>query len=152
MIDVKTIAIYLPIIAAFCWAFVYTVNARNYDVITVPTGIAGHGIGMLGAAWLASLILKTPIDFMPFFTHPEKLWLWSVPLVVVVASFFLHLSLKLNSATYTGLVEILYVILIPLFAYLLFGQKQLNVPMIIGGMLMLSGIGFVVYGQLQKAS
>ncbi|MDX1921959.1 MAG: hypothetical protein SFW65_02375 [Alphaproteobacteria bacterium] len=150
--ELKNIAIYLPIFAALGWAFVYTVNARNYDVISVPTGLAGHGIGMLGAAVLVSLLLKSPIDFTPFFTHEHKPWLWSVPLAVIVASSFLHLSLKLNSATYTGLVEILYVILIPLFAYLLFGQKQLNTSMVIGGLLMLSGIGFVVYGQLQKAS
>lgn len=151
MIDVKTIAIYLPILAAICWAFIYTVNARNYEIITVPTGLAAQGIGMLGAAALAGAMLKSPIDFTPFFSHPEKLWFWSVPVAVIFASCFLHMSLKLNSATYTGLVEILYVILIPLFAYLFFGQKQLNLPMIIGGMLMLSGIGFVVYGQLQKS-
>ncbi len=150
--ELKSIAIYLPICAALCWAFIYTVNARNYEIITVPTGLAAQGIGMLGAAWLANVLLKSPLDFAPFFSHAQKWWFWSVPVAVVFASCFLHLSLKLNSATYTGLVEILYVILIPLFAYLFFGQKQLNLSMIIGGLLMLSGIGFVVYGQLQKAS
>jgi drug/metabolite transporter (DMT)-like permease len=150
--DLKSIAIYLPIMAAFCWAVVYTVNARNYDVISVPTGLLAQAIGMIGASLLASFLLKTPIDFAPFFEHPQRIWFWVVPVTVIFASCFLHLSLKYNSATYTGLVEILYVLLIPIFAYLLFGQKQLNTSMIIGGALMLSGIGFVVYGQIQKSS
>jgi drug/metabolite transporter (DMT)-like permease len=151
MMDLKSIAIYLPIMAAFCWAVVYTVNARNYEVISVPTGLMAQGLGMLGASFLASFLLKTPIDFTPFFNHPQKIWFWVVPVTVIFASCFLHLSLKYNSATYTGLVEILYVILIPMFAYLLFGQKQVNLSMLIGGALMLSGIGFVVYGQMQKS-
>lgn len=148
--DLKPIALYLPIFAAFCWAVVYTVNARNYDTITVPTGLLAQAFGMMGAAVLCSVILKAPIDFTPFFEHPQKIWFWVVPCAVIFASSFLHLSLRYNSATYTGLVEILYVILIPLAAYVLFGQKQLNASMMMGGALMLSGIGFVVYGQMQK--
>jgi drug/metabolite transporter (DMT)-like permease len=152
MMELKSIAIYLPVLASLGWAFVYTVNARNYEVITVPTGLMAQAFGMIGASFLASFLLKAPIDFAPFVTHEHKVWFWAVPLVVILASCFLHLSLQMNSATYTGLVEILYVVLIPIFAYVLFGQKQLNMPMLIGGALMLSGIGFVIYGQLQKSS
>jgi drug/metabolite transporter (DMT)-like permease len=150
--DLKSFALYLPVLAAIGWAVVYTVNARNYEVITVPTGLLAQAIGMVGASLVAAYLLKSPIDFAPFFDHPQRFWFWLVPIAVIFASCFLHMSLKLNSATYTGLVEILYVILIPIFAYVLFGQRQLNTSMIIGGALMLVGIGFVFYGQLQKST
>ena len=150
--DLKSIALYLPLLAAIGWAVVYTVNARNYDVITVPTGLMAQALGMVGASLISCWFLKSPIDFAPFFEHPQRVWFWVVPITVIFASCFLHMSLKLNSATYTGLVEIIYVILIPIFAYLLFGQKQLNTSMLIGGALMLVGIGFVFHGQLQKST
>ena len=152
MMELKNIALYLPIVAALGWAVVYTVNAHNYQFITVPTGIMVHALGMMVAAFVTSFVLNTPIDFSPYVASSGKFLLWVVPVAVMFASALLHLSLKYNSATYTGLVEILYVILIPVLAYLFFGQKQLNLPMLIGGALMLSGIGFVVYGQLQKST
>jgi malonyl CoA-acyl carrier protein transacylase len=45
--ELKSFAIYLPLIAAIGWAIVYSVNARNYEVITVPTGLMGHGLGIV---------------------------------------------------------------------------------------------------------
>ena len=150
--ELKSFAIYLPVIAAIGWAVVYAVNARNYEFISVPTGLITHGLGIVAAGFFTSWVMSMPIDFTPFFTHPEKFWFWVVPVAVLIASVALHLSLKMNSATYTGLVEILYVILIPLLTYLFFGQNQINTPMLIGGALMLAGVGFVFYGQLQKSS
>ncbi len=150
--ELKSFTLYLPVIAALGWAVVYAVSARNYETLTVPTGLMLHGFGIVAAGLLLSAALKLPIDFSPLLSHPQKFWFWLVPVTVLIASLALHLSLKLNSATYTGLVEILYVILIPLFAYMFFGQNQLNTPILIGGALMLVGVGFVFYGQLQKLS
>ena len=150
--ELKSFAIYLPVIAALGWAVAYAVNARNYEVISVPTGLIAHGAAIVVAGLLVSAAMGMQIDFTPFITHSEKFWFWLAPVAVVVASTFLHLSLKMNSATYTGLIEMLYVVLIPIFTYLFFGQKQFNTPMLIGGVLMLVGVGFVFYGQLQKSS
>lgn len=147
--EVKSFAPYLPIFAAIGWGAFYAINARNYDVITVPTGLMAQGLSLLGAALFTALVMKSPVDITPFFDHPDKAWLWSVVGIGIFASSALHLSLKYNSATYTGLVEILYVILIPFFAYLFFGQKQLNPSMMIGGALMLVGAVVVMIGRLQ---
>ncbi len=149
--DLKNIALFLPAIGAVLWAVAYAVNARNYEVITVPTGLVAHGLAIVVAGFLTRFLLKTPIDFMPFFEHPEKFWFWLAPAAVIFASIFLHLSLKMNSATYTGLMEILYVIFIPIFVYWFFSQNQINLPILIGGALMLAGVSFVFYGQLQKS-
>jgi drug/metabolite transporter (DMT)-like permease len=149
--ELKSIALYLPVMGAVLWAIAYAVNARNYEEITVPTGLIAHGLAIVTAGFLTHWILKTPIDFTPFFAHPEKFWFWLAPAAVVFASMFLHLSLKMNSASYTGLAEMLYVIFIPIFAYLFFGHKELNLSMLIGGALMLVGVGFVFYGQWQKS-
>ena len=150
--ELKNFALYLPLVAAIGWAVVYAVSSRNYEQITVPTGLITNGLGVVAAGFLTAWVMKTPIDFSPFLSHPQKFWFWVVPVAVLVASVALHLSLKMNSATYTGLIEILYVVLIPLLTYLFFGQNQINTPVLIGGALMLVGVGFVFYGQLQKSS
>lgn len=150
--EMKSFAVYLPFFAAIGWGAFYAINARNYEVLSVPTGLVMQALSLICSALIISMVLKTPIDFSPFVTHPQKMWFIIVIGVGILASASLHLSLKFNTATYTGLVEILYVILIPLFAYLFFGQKQLNLSMMIGGALMLSGAAVIIIGQLQKSS
>ncbi|NDE90258.1 MAG: hypothetical protein EB059_03850 [Alphaproteobacteria bacterium] len=149
--ELKNITIYLPLLAGIGWGLAYVINARNYEVITVSSNLIAGGIGVIIAGFIVSLLLNEKIDFTPFFTHPQRGWFWISPTIALLATIALQVSLKFNSATYTGLAELIYVILIPIFAYFLFGQKQLNTTMLIGGALMLCGVGFVVYGQLQKS-
>jgi len=98
-------------------------------------------------AGVLSVLLKMPIDIRPYFYHPEKGWLWLAFFIMLSGTVFLQLSLSYCSATYTGLVEIIYVAIIPLAAYFLFGQKQWSPSILIGGAIMAVGLMVVMVGQ-----
>lgn len=149
-LDIKSIAIVFPIISSIGWGLIYAINGRNYETITVPTGLIAQGVGMILAGLCVSAALKSPVDFLPYFNHTQKFWFWLAPLLTIMASGFLHLSLRYTNATYTGLVDIIYVLLIPIFAYLLFGQKQWSPHILVGGAVMIVGLVIIVLGQAQK--
>jgi drug/metabolite transporter (DMT)-like permease len=149
--EIKNVAIIFPFLAAISWALTYSINGRNYQFITVPTGLVLMAGGSFLAAFLVSAITKTSIDFTPLFKNND-IWLWMAPLAVIFASAFLHMSLRYTSASYAALGEVSYVLLTPLFAWLLFGQKQLNTSMAIGAFFILVGLYFVISGQAQKSA
>ena len=60
------------------------------------------------------------------------------------ADLMIALSISTKNATLAGLVEISYPLFIALFAYFLFKETQINAAIIIGGLLIFSGI-FVIY-------
>jgi drug/metabolite transporter (DMT)-like permease len=148
--EIKSIAIIFPLLAAVSWALTYAINGRNYEYLTVPTGLVLMGTAAFIAAFAVSFILKSPIDLSPLFKNND-IWLWMGLVAAIFASTFLHLSLRYTSATYAALGESAYLVLIPIFTFLLFGQKQWNNSIIIGGAFVLLGLYFVVSGQLQKS-
>jgi drug/metabolite transporter (DMT)-like permease len=149
--ELKNIAIIFPFAAAISWALVYSINGRNYQYLTVPTGLMLMAVGSILAAFLVAAITKTSIDFTPLFKNKD-IWLWIAPFAAIFASAFLHLALRHTSASYAALGEVSYVLLTPFFAWLLFGQKQLNTSMAIGALFMLIGLYFVISGQAQKSA
>lgn len=147
--DIKNYAILLPLLSAVAWGVVYAVNGRNYQFITVPTGLMLQAGAMVVAAIVIAALLKAPVDFSPLLKNKDP-WLWAAPVFAVFASGFLHLALQQTSATYAALGEAGYILLTPLFAWLLFGQKQWNGSMLIGACFIAVGLYFVVSGQAQK--
>jgi len=146
----KSIYIAFPFIAMVFWGLLYATNGRVYQTVTVPTNVFMMGASYIVVAFLIGLIYKTPLDFTPYLTSPDRFWLWFAPLCAMGGMGFLHLGIKHVSSSYAALAEIGYVVLTPVFAYLLFKQKHLNSTMIIGAVIILIGTAFVVVGQMQK--
>jgi drug/metabolite transporter (DMT)-like permease len=147
--DSTRLYIAFPFIAMVFWGLLYATNGRVYQTISVPTNVFVLGASYMVAAFIIGLIYKTPIDLAPYITSPDRFWLWFAPLCAMVAIAALHLGIKYVSSSYAALAEIGYVVLTPVFAYLLFNQKHLNGTMMIGAVIILIGTAFVIFGQLQ---
>jgi drug/metabolite transporter (DMT)-like permease len=148
--DAKTAYLVFPFIAAAGWAVLYSVSGRNYNVISVPTGVFMSGMAYVLAAFVLAFFLKQPVEVGSMFkSGPNTLLLWAAPAACLVGACFQHLSIKYVSATYAAVGEIAYVVLTPLFVFWFFSQKEWNTEILVGGALILAGLGVVVFGQHQ---
>jgi drug/metabolite transporter (DMT)-like permease len=150
--ELKSLTFLLPIISAICWALVYVISAKSYQVVSIPTNLLALNLGMIPALLLWAFLFKEPIDFSPYFNHPQRFWLWAVILISTLGVVALHMSLRATNATYTALIESLYLVLAPLFAYLLFQEKQWSTSTLIGGAFILVGIAFIMRDKLHVSS
>ena len=149
--DTKHLAILFPLLSSVFWGLTYALNGRNYGFISLHTGMIITAIGYLFAAALIGIVYKTPPDFTPFFSEPKNLWLWAALPSTMLAASFLHLGIKNVSPSYAAIAEVAYVIFTPVFAYVLFGQKQWSPSMLIGAAFIFIGLFIVVFGQAQKS-
>lgn len=63
----------------------------------------------------------------------------------VAGNFFLFVSIRLKNATAAGMIEISYPLFTALFAWILFKQNNLSFGLIIGGLLIASGVICIMY-------
>ncbi len=149
--DTHTIFLLLPLVAAILWGVNYAVSGHTLKFLSVPTAVFVHGSSYIVASLLLMVFIKEPIDFSPYFTHPDRMWTWLMPLSAGLAICCVFLSIRATSSTYYAIVEISYVIFTPLFAYLFFGARQWSPASLIGAALMIAGLIVVVWDQSQKS-
>jgi len=132
-------------LAALIWGFHYNLLAKSMTVLSPLT-----------AYWMPTIImvLGLPLfykqivsDFQAVMTAP-----WDVKVAVSVimftsfaASFCLYKAIQLHNPVHAGLIEITYPIFITIFAFLFFHENHFDLPTVIGGLLILSGAGLIVY-------
>lgn len=64
----------------------------------------------------------------------------------IIASLLVYKSISLSNATLASLIEIAYPVFVAIFAYVIFGENHLtHWTNILGGLLIFSGAGLVVY-------
>jgi drug/metabolite transporter (DMT)-like permease len=136
----------MPVISAALTALAYVLFSRGLQV--VPTGIylVAHTVLWAFFATGYMLITKTPWEFGSLFTSTGALTIGGC-ISLIVGLVFIMLSVKYISPTFTAIVEILYVLLTPVFMYLLFRVVDFNKYTVIGGAVTLFGVGIVIYGQ-----
>ena len=129
--------------AALLWGCSYAISGKLMElhlspalllviqyVISLPVyvGIALHS-GKLKTG-LASLA-----------ENPERLALLLVGIcAILTANFLIMSSISLKNATVSSLIEITYPLFTCLFAYILFGERQFNLVMAFGAILIFAGV------------
>lgn len=77
--------------------------------------------------------------------NPKSLWGLSInAITVVVGSFLILYAINLKNATSVNLIEITYPIFTLIFAYILMREIQINAAVIVGGLLIFSGV-IIIY-------
>lgn len=83
-------------------------------------------------------------------TEPRVLALLTLGLVAAWGAWFITtLVIKNVNPTYAAIGEIAYPVFVPLFAWLLFRDKQWDGATVIGGALVFLGLGIIIYSRMK---
>lgn len=85
-----------------------------------------------------------------FQTEPRVFAMMTVGLVAAwVAWFITTLVIKNVNPTYAAIGEIAYPVFVPVFAWLLFRDKQWDMATIVGGVFVFLGLGIIIYSRMK---
>lgn len=129
--------------AAMLWGIAYTLDERvmEHMAVTQFMFLSGVFCTVLLGGWLLATGQMASLPQRVMDTPP--LILWSSLSITLTASVAILASIKLANASIAALLEISYPIFTILFAWLIFGKVQVNLPVICGGGLILAG-SFIV--------
>lgn len=145
---VTKFAIFFPIFAAILWGVSYALFEDLLNKVSVATITLVYGFLGVFMAFIVGYAEKQPIDFKPILSSFNVFVTLTVfALVSVSATLLTTYATKHISATYASIGEIAYPIFTVLFIYLIYGVNQLNLWTVIGGLLVMSGICVMVFGQ-----
>jgi drug/metabolite transporter (DMT)-like permease len=133
--------------AAMLWGLVYTLNKKSLEyfapveMLAVLTTIQAMGLWAVftiqgGAGNVTLWARVTDIQIAK--------WLLATAIIAITANFLILTSIKLSNATLAALVEVSYPLFTVLFSYLLFRTVNLNWDVAIGGVLIISGVLWIM--------
>lgn len=148
MLETKGLILLLPILTAIIWGLSYAlagkaVETHSFIAFYIYEGTASIVIGLI--AWM---LVKEPGDMLsPFRLDAGGVYFFGSLAASAVAGFLTLYVLKHVSPTYAAVGEIAYPLFVPVFAWLLFNEKQWDWPIVAGGTLIFAGLGIMIYGQ-----
>lgn len=131
--------------AALIWGVHYNLLSKAMTTISPLT-----------AYWMPTTIMVLGLPFFYKTIQDDLSAVLSAPTSVKVsvaiisftsflASVSLYKAIQMHNPVHVGLLEITYPIFIAIFAYLLWHENHINVPTIIGGLMIMIGAGIVIY-------
>lgn len=139
---------WMALFAAVLWGLGYTINQITlktfsayellfFESITVSFVLGGY---LVYTKQIGSFITKL--------TNPKELMIIiASSAIYTVASILIFKSISSSNATIAAIIESCYPIFTVIFAFIIFGQLQLNLASVIGFIMILSGIILVkLYG------
>jgi len=136
------------VLASMLWGLTYVLNEQLYRHITVPTALAIGSLAAFAVMAVASAATGMLAKDVQTILASRNVLVLTVVMILafVTAELFIGFSISARNATLAGLLEISYPIFIALFAFLLFGQRQLTPSAVAGGLLIMSGVLVIAYG------
>ena len=89
-------------------------------------------------------VLASDVDSFKLLTMKEQCSILLIAVTSTVGAVLLLLSIDSKNATLTSVIEISYPIFVVLFAYLFFRQVHINLSVMIGGLLILTGAAIII--------
>lgn len=89
--------------------------------------------------------LASDVDSFKLLPGKEQWAILAVGLTSTAGAVLLYLSINNKNATLASLIEISYPVFVVIFAYVLFKQIHINLSVVIGGLLILSGAMIIIY-------
>ncbi|MBV9575345.1 MAG: DMT family transporter [Gammaproteobacteria bacterium] len=134
------------LLAAILWGLNYSLAEKILHSISPITLLS---IEMFFGAilfFIISYFTHFKTDFHTLLTQTNILILTLVEVaVILLASYFIVKSINSKDATVAGIIEIIYPLFTVLFTWLLFGENHINLPVIIGGSLILVGVAIISF-------
>lgn len=146
---VAQVAIVAPFLNAIFYGLYYALLGQVYQKISLSTALLLSALASLSAMGVLVATKLVPLDFS--FIHERRILTLTLTalLVGITVTFLMYIAIRYVSASYLALGEIGYPLFVPLFAYLLFGVKELNWQIIAGGILILIGAVIILSGKLK---
>jgi len=145
----KMATVLFPVWACLCWAFSYVTLEQSLTKISIPTWLALNALALVVAAFALSSDDQA-ISLNSIIVDRKTLVLVGVCLAATIgAEVFTIMAIKNVSATYAAFGEMMYPFFIPIFAYLIFGVKELNISTLVGGVMIMFGGFILVSGKLK---
>lgn len=138
--------IFFALSASVLWGLSYILFEQIYKKVAVTTALAITCLVIfVFMAIAAQLQGRLKVDLAALADSKKLFWLMAAGVgTALLADWSIGLSINAKSATLAGLIEISYPIFIALFAYFIFRENQINLPTVIGGLLVFAGV-FVIY-------
>lgn len=133
--------IFYAIFAAILWGINYSLAEKILKSISPPSLLALEMLVGALAFSVVSYFTTMKHDLSILANDPKILWLTLTEIIVVIlASFFIASSIQYKNATVAGIIELIYPLFTILFTWFFFGQSHVNFSVIIGGVLIFSGV------------
>lgn len=129
------------IFAAILWGFNYALAEKILNSISPITLLALEMI--IGAILFGCISFFTTMKRdVELLTSDSNLLFITIAeiAIVLIASYFIAASINLKNATIAGIVELTYPIFTIIFTWFLFNQVHVNLSVIIGGLLIFTGV------------
>ena len=139
----------LPIIAAIFWALHYVLFERLLENVSMATFTLISAVIGFSLAFAIASVEGDPISFSPFADNKIILLMVVLMITQVIATLATNYAIKFVSATYAAIGEVSYPLFIPVFGFVLFGWRQWNTDILIGGSLIMVGVYILVHGQFK---
>jgi len=138
--------IFYAISASILWGLSYAIDGKIFKMISVTTTLSVACLLTSIILFLISFFRGNLNNDIAVISSSKKvlLLLISGSMAFVLAELLIGLSINSKSATMAGLIEISYPIFIATFSFILFKENQINYSVIIGGLVIFTGI-FIIY-------
>jgi len=129
------------ILAAILWGLNYTLAEKILQSISPITLLALEMLFGGVLFFIISYFMQLKTDLITLTTQPTLFLLTVCEIIaVLIASYFIVLSIHSKNATVAGIIELIYPLFTIMFTWLLFRENHLNLPTLIGGGFILIGV------------
>jgi drug/metabolite transporter (DMT)-like permease len=145
--DLKSVAIIAPFISMVLYGANYALLEQNYQKLSFTTALLMTIIVETVAMGILAGFRIVPLDFNFLSDKRTVMLVVAAQLIWIVLSLLMYVTIKYASATYLAFGELGYPIFVAIFAYILFGVKEVNWTMAAGGALIITGCAILLYGK-----
>ena len=140
---------WLALSAAVLWGLGYTINQITLKHFSTMELLFFESMVVFTVFAIYFILHGNVNSFLTKLANPKQFTLiLSSSLIYVVASILILKSISSSNASLAAIIESCYPIFTVIFAFLIFGELQLNLASVIGFILLLSGIIIIkVYGR-----
>jgi drug/metabolite transporter (DMT)-like permease len=137
----------LALFGAVFWGIHYPLLEKALKILSPLTLVFFCGLSMtIVSGILLGTNLLTDLKIISNSNFNFKLLLLGVFITEFLALYFVNTAISINNSTYVSLIEISYPIFVILFSWLLFKESHINTSVIIGGLLVITGISVLILG------
>ena len=141
-----TIYVFLPLAAAVLYGFSYAVFGVALKTMSVSTFVFYNFV--FGLFFTACVLLwgKSDLDLYFYRDNLRSVFLLVLGITAAWGAWLITTNVMKNiNPTYAAIGEIAYPVFVPVFAWIVFKDKQWDWPTICGGALIFSGLFIMIY-------
>lgn len=145
--NLKVIVSLAPFINAVLYGLYYALLERNYQKLPISTVVLISALTSLAMLLFLTGTKLVPLDMSFVKDRQSLIFIIAAQIVSIGVTIMMYLAIRYASATYLAFGELGYPFFVALFAYLLFGSKEMNWHVAAGGLFIILGCSILLYGR-----